>query len=71
MKSCYLLVVLGEGGPSRVLVDGLGDPDDLAVAVADGHAQQRLRLVARQLVDVIAEATVLEHRATMSAFIAQ
>jgi hypothetical protein len=35
---------------------------DIAVGVLDGHAEQRLRPVARQGVDVMVESIVLETR---------
>lgn len=60
----YLFVVFGEELPAAGLVDGLSDPDDLAIAVADGHAQEGLGFVPGQLVDFIAEATILQPAAT-------
>jgi hypothetical protein len=41
------------------LVDDLRDADDLAVVVADGHAHQRVSLVARFAVDLPVEPRVL------------
>lgn len=55
----HLFVVFGEELPTGGLVDGLSDSDDLSIAVADGHAQERLGFVPSQLVDLIAEAAIL------------
>lgn len=67
----HLFVVFGEELPTRGLVDGLSDSDDLSIAVADGHAQERLGLVPSQLVDFIAEATILQPAARAHAVRAQ
>lgn len=66
-KREYLFVVFGEELPGGGLVDGLSDSDDLAIAVADGHAQEGLGFVPGQLVDFIAEATILQHAAAAAA----
>lgn len=58
----HLFVVFGEELTAGGLVDGLSDSDDLSIAVADGHAQEGLGLVPGQLVDFIAEATILQIR---------
>lgn len=60
----HLFVVFGEELPAGGLVDGLSDSDDLSIAVADGHAQEGLGFVPGQLVDFIAEATILQPAAT-------
>ena len=43
----HLLIILGEGSADGVFVDCLHNTDDFSVAVADGHAEDGLRLIAR------------------------
>lgn len=63
-KCDHLFVVFGEELTTGGLVDGLSDSDDLAIAVADRHAQEGLGFVPSQLVNFIAEATILQAAAT-------
>lgn len=42
----HLFVILGKRGAHGIFVDGLYDAYDFAVAVADGHAEDGLGLVA-------------------------
>lgn len=60
----YLLIILSEEFSTGSLVNGLSDSNDLPITVANGHAQQRLGFVARQLVDFIAESTILQTEGT-------
>lgn len=57
----YLLIVLCEWSSVGVLVDGLHHTDDFTNTVADGHAQNGLSLIARQLVNFITEPMVLHN----------
>ena len=45
---------------STALVDDLSDADDLSVVVADGHAHQRVRLVAGLAVDLTVKPRILK-----------
>lgn len=56
----YLFIVLSEERSTWRLVDGLSNSNDLSIAVANRHAQQWLGFVACQLVDFIAEPTILQ-----------
>lgn len=59
----YLLIIFSEKFPTWGLVDGLSNSNDLAIAVADRHAQEGLGFVARQLVNFVTESAILQARA--------
>lgn len=56
----HLLIILGKGCSHGIFVDCLHNANDFSIAVADGHAEDGLSLVAGQLVDLVAEAVVLQ-----------
>lgn len=64
LRRSYLFIIFSEEVPIRILVDGLSNPNDLAIAVADGHAQERLGFVSCQLVNFITEPTILQSTGT-------
>lgn len=57
----YLLVLGSEVAAVLigVLVDDLGNGDDLIIGVSHRHAQQRLRVVARDPVHLVVEPRIL------------
>lgn len=60
IRAPHLLIILGKGVAHGVFVDCLHDTDDFTIAVAYGHAEDGLGLIACQFVYLITEAVVLE-----------